>query len=305
MRNGVALIALVITVFMSFDAFARQDGAPARALGMSDAVRALGFGTAGLYFNPAAMSQAVQYAIDTGYGYRNWASRHNFHLSLVDSQTNPKLAGAMAYSYSRGKQDDSLTQTHDIRLALSSFVKGKNVFFAYGAGFRYMNVRVDNSKNSRLSLNKWAPTLDVGLLLGINDIFYLGATGTNLIAMPVAKTRVSTERGQAYAPRAVGFGAGLVYSIVHFGVDIDLDLQSKEKPTVSPMVGLELTLARAIALRAGFVWDRVGDLKTDQKRVSAGLGYVSKWVGVDVGYAHDVTHAKNWVIESSIRVFLP
>ena len=132
MRNGVALIALVITVFMSFDAFARQDGAPARALGMSDAVRALGFGTAGLYFNPAAMSQAVQYAIDTGYGYRKL--RHNFHLSLVDSQTNPKLA-AMAYSYSRGRQDDSLTQTHDIRLALSSFIKGKNVFLPMVPGF--------------------------------------------------------------------------------------------------------------------------------------------------------------------------
>jgi len=28
-------------------------------------------------------------------------------------------------------------------------------------------------------------------------------------------------------------------------------------------------------------------------------------VGVDVGYAHDVTDADNWVIESSVRVFLP
>ena len=67
----------------------------------------------------------------------------------------------------------------------------------------------------------------------------------------------------------------------------------------------ELTLAQAIAVRAGFAWDRVGTIVRDQKRISAGLGYVSKWVGVDVGYAHDVTRAENWVIESSIRVFLP
>ena len=79
MRNGVALIALLLTAFISFDAFARQDGAPARALGMSDAVRALDLVPLACT-STAAMSQAVQYAIDTGYGYRNWASRHNFHL---------------------------------------------------------------------------------------------------------------------------------------------------------------------------------------------------------------------------------
>ncbi len=303
-------VFMVVTAFLVMAAFAppaaaREDGAPARALGMGDAVRALGFGTAGLYFNPAAMSQGMQYAIDVGYGYRSWASRHNGHVSLVDSKTNPNVAGGVAYAYSRGTKGSVLTQTHDIRSGVSSAFRSKGIFFGYGGGFRYMKISAKDSKNSRNNLSKWAPTLDVGVLLGINNLFFIGVTGTNLIKMPVSKTTRSTDRGIPYAPRAVGIGVGVVYSILHFGVDVDIDLQSKEKATVSPMLGLELTLAQAIAVRAGFIWDRVGTIVEDQKRITAGLGYVSQYVGVDVGYAHDVAHGKNWVIESSIRVFLP
>lgn len=305
MRRSIAFLSFLVVVVAALPALAREDGAPARALGMSDAVRTLGFGTSGLYFNPAAMSQGMQYAIDAGYGYRNWASRHNFHVSLVDSKTNPHVAGGVAYSYSRGTRDGTLTQTHDIRSGVSSSFRSKSVFFAYGGGFRYMKISAKNSKNTRLNYDKWAPTLDVGVLLGVNDLFYIGVAGMNLIKMPVSKTLRTTEKGVPYAPRSVGVGVGIVYSILHFGVDVDIDLQSKDKATVSPMFGLELTLAQAIAVRAGFAWDRVGTIVRDQKRISAGLGYVSKWVGVDVGYAHDVTRAENWVIESSIRVFLP
>lgn len=305
MSRITAFAAFFLVVATALPATAREDGAPARALGMSDAVRALGFGTAGLYFNPAAMSQGMQYAIDLGYGYRAWAGRHNGHVSLVDSKTNPHVAGGIAYAYSRGKRGSVLTQTHDIRSGVSSSIRSKGIFFAYGGGFRYMKIEAKDSKNSRNNMDKWAPTLDVGVLLGVNDLFYIGVAGVNLIQMPVSKVSRSTDKGVPYAPRAVGIGLGIVYSILHFGVDVDIDLQSKDSATVSPLFGLELTLAKAIAVRAGFAWDRVGTIVQDQKRISAGLGYVSKYVGVDVGYAHDVTDADNWVIESSVRVFLP
>jgi opacity protein-like surface antigen len=288
-----------------FQADAREDGAPARALGMGDAVRALGFGTAGLYVNPACMSQGLQNAIDVGYGYRSWEGRHNGHASFVDSKTNPSVAGGAGYSYVRGKWDDALTQFHDLRFGVSSGYRSTSFSFYGGLGFRYINIKRKDYKSSRNDLDVWKPTMDLGILFGISDLIFIGVTAQNLIKMPVTPTGSSTKKGAPYAPRKVGIGVGLVYSILHFGVDVDIDLQSKSSATASPMAGLELTLAQSVAIRAGFQWDRVGDLKTDQKRITAGLGYISQYVGVDVGYGHDVSHSKNWVIESSIRVFLP
>lgn len=281
---------------------ARENGAPARALGMGDAVRALGMGTSGLYFNPAAMSQSMSYAIDLGYGYKAWTTGHNGHLSFVDSKTNPDVAGGAGYTYSHSFANGITTQTHDLRFAVSSQYRTKNIHLCYGGGFRYMNVHQD-SKTSAYNQNNWSPTMDLGVLLGFNDMFYIGVASQNIIKLQ----KLKGPTPQPIAPRSVGFGVGIVYSIVHFGVDVDLDLESlgDNTATASPLIGLELTLAEMIALRAGFVWDRVGTIDHTQMRISAGLGYVSKYVGVDVGYAHDVTHIAEWMIESSIRVFLP
>jgi hypothetical protein len=297
----VAALALATT-----PALARENGAPARALGMGDAVRALGMGTSGLYFNPAGMAQTMSYAIDLGYGYKSFANGHNGHLSFVDSKTNQELAGGAGYSYSYADKGGMNTQTHDLRFAVASQFRSKSIQFCYGGGFRYMKVEQDASGGIN-DLNKWAPSMDLGVLVGFNDLFYIGVAAQNIITMQKVKGGANLLVRRPIAPRSVGIGLGINYSILHFGVDVDLDLESKGTNTVtpSPMAGLELTLAQMIALRAGFVWDRVGTFDHTQMRISAGLGYVSKYVGVDVGYAHDVTHVSDWMIESSFRVFLP
>ncbi|MBP7126058.1 hypothetical protein KBD49_06810 [Myxococcota bacterium] len=299
------VLVLAILLAAALPARAREDGAPARALGMSDAVRSLGFGTAGLYFNPAAMSQVMSYSIDIGYGWRSWGGAHNAHLSFVDSKTNPDVAGGAGYTYAHRRKGDFTTQTHDLRFGVSSVVRGKGILFCYGGGFRYMKVE-RNGPGTTYDMNKWAPTLDLGVLLGVNDLIFIGISAQNILKMPVAKAPQAQDR-IFFGPRTVGIGVGLQYSILHWGVDVDIDLQSKgdNKATVSPMTGLEVVLAQTIALRVGFHWDRVSNLAHDQYRISGGLGYISRYVGVDVGYSHDVKHASDYVVESSIRVFLP
>ncbi len=295
------LVALAVA---AAPVLARENGAPARALGMGDAVRAMGMGTSGLYFNPAGMAQTMSYAIDLGYGYKAWTTGHNGHISFVDSKTNPDLAGGAGYTYTNANRDGIKTQLHDLRFAVASQYRSRNIQLCYGGGFRYMKVQQD-ATSSAYRQSRWAPTMDLGLLVGFNDLFYIGVAAQNIIKMPVLKARNAT--GLPVAPRSVGVGLGIQYSILHWGVDVDIDLQSKggNTATVSPMTGLELTLAQMIAVRAGFTWDRVGTLAHDQKRVTVGLGYVSKYVGIDVGYGIDVTHATEWLIESSVRVFLP
>jgi hypothetical protein len=305
MRAAGIVGFLVAASLASSPAGARENGAPARALGMGDAVRALGMGTSGLYFNPAGMAQVMSYAIDIGYGYKAWTAGHNAHLSFVDSKTNPDVAGGAAYTYSYSKTNGIKTQTHDLRFAVGSQLRRGNIQFCYGGGFRYMKVAQD-AVGSSFDFSKWAPTMDLGVLLGINDLLYIGVAAQNIISMPTAKGPRAQDRFR-FAPRSVGVGVGFAYSVLHLGVDMDVDLESKgkNKATISPMAGLEVTLAQTIALRVGYTWDRVGNLYHTQHRISAGLGYISKYVGVDVGYGHDVTHASDWLIESSIRVFLP
>jgi hypothetical protein len=301
---GIAGI-VVATVLASPVVPARENGAPARALGMADAVRAMSMGTSGLYFNPAGMAQVMSYAIDVGYGYKAWVAGHNIHLSFVDSKTNPDVAGGAGYTYSYANKNGIKTQTHDLRFAIGSQFRRGSIQFCYGGGFRYMKVQQDATGNN-YDLSKWAPTMDLGVLLGFNDLFYIGIASQNIISMPTAKGPKPQDRYR-FAPRSVGVGVGLSYSVLHLGVDMDIDLESKgkNKATISPMVGLEITLAQTIAIRAGYIFDRVGNLYHTQHRISAGLGYVSKYVGIDLGYSHDVTHVTDWMIESSIRVFLP
>lgn len=305
MSRRSRFLSVLAVLVLSAPALARDDGASVRAAGMGEAVSSLGMGTAGLYYNPASMSQGMQYAIDVGYGYRSWANGHNAHVALVDSKTNPDLAGGSSYTYFYGTRNGHNVQKHDIRLAVSSFYKGSSFQIAYGGGFRYLKISGDED-------DKFTG-FDLGLLFGISDLVWIGVSGNNLYwaKSPREQKKGGTillggdSQGIPYAPRSVTVGLGVVYSIMHLGVDVLMDLESKGPVTVMPKAGLELTLGQSFALRAGFFWDRVGDGTSDQKRITAGLGYVSEYVGVDVGYQHDVSHSSNWLIETSIRVFLP
>ena len=287
-RDRVTLALLAATVLILVpgrSALGREAGASARALGLADAVQGLGFGTAGLYFNPAAMSQIRQYAIDAGYGYDATRGTHNAHVSVVDSQTNPDVGGGLGYTYFRSNREGHSFQGHDVRASLSARFGLESVSLAFGAGFRYLKVSGDLTQD-KVS----APTLDLGALLGISDHFYLGVAGQNLITFSAT-----------HAPRLLGVGIGVSVSVVNIGGSAVVDFESKDHTIVSPSGGLEVVLANALALRSGFMWDRA----MDQKRVTGGLGYISQYVGVDVGYGHDVSDRTRWVIQSSLRVFLP
>jgi len=225
------------------------------------------------------------------------------------------VAGGSGYTYTYAKKNDIKTQIHDIRFAASSQYRTGSFLLCYGAGLRTFQLKQDGPTGIP-SLGDWMWDMDIGVLLGVSDLFYIGVSAMNVIgksrtdrSLRISKQSTATN---LFAPRTFATSIGFSYSILNVGLGMDIDLQSKgeNKATINgPLVGVELTLAQMIALRAGFAWDRVGTgvLRDghEQMRVSAGLGYVSKYVGVDVGYAHDVTHSSDWLIESSIRVFLP
>ncbi len=264
---------------------ARTPGATPRALGMGDAVRAVGLGTSGLYFNPACLSQIRQYAIDTGYGYQGDGKVHDFHVSVADSQTNPEVAAGFGYTYSQSNLTPTRFKGHDLRAAVSTAFGDEALRFGFGAGFRYLKVTGQKDPVTMASF-------DVGAVLSVQGLFHVGVSGQNLVT-----------RSAVHAPKTLGVGAALTVSDLTVAGEATLDFDSRDSTKASPGFGVEYVALGSLAIRAGFYWDRV--TVPDQKRVSGGLGYVSQYVGVDVGYAHDVQRAGNWMIESSVRVFLP
>jgi hypothetical protein len=91
--------ALVASALAAPPAAAREDGAPAAALGLADAVRSSATGAAGLYFNPAGMGLNHQYSFEAGYSFTKDQPGHAVGASAVDSKTNPALAMGMAYTF--------------------------------------------------------------------------------------------------------------------------------------------------------------------------------------------------------------
>jgi hypothetical protein len=264
-------------------ATARDYGAPARSMALGDAVWALGMGTAGLYVNPATMGQLTQYAIDAGYGFANWSGTHDFHSAFVDSQTNDMFPGGAGYTYFRSDRDGDSYEGHDVRAALAGRFSFTDVTLAIGVTVRYLNVSGD-----LVDVN--AATFDAGLLLGIVDHVYIGVTGNNLVSL-----------ASRFTTRAMGLGLGLVWAPVSITGGVSLDFESRDSVLASPAGGIEIMAGNMFAIRAGFTWERL----PDQKRVCGGLGFVSQYVGVDLGYTHDVTSKDNWGISASIRAFLP
>jgi len=276
-------------MFLVNEASAREDGASVRALGMGDAVQASGIGTSGLFFNPAGMALMMQYVIETGYSYTNSITGHVFNVSVVDSSTNPSMAAGFAYSYVNseipGGSSPIERNGHLFRGALATGFRDKTFSLYVGGGLKYLSL--DRGEAKGVS----AATFDAGAVVGVNDQFFIGVAGQNLV-----------DINKEEAPRLLSAGASFRYETLtgSFGAIIDFD--SDVETAAQYMFGLEFIAMDTIAVRAGFQMDRVGQ---DENRVTAGIGYISRYVGFDVGYMQDIKTAENYLIASAIKFFLP
>lgn len=281
--SGAGFLAMMAVLAFSTPALARDLGASTRALGMGDAVHSLGMGLTGLYFNPATLNQEARYEVSSGYGYTQAGRAHGVHVGILDSQTNEQLGGAVAYTYGWSRSNGRSLDIHDVRAALCTILGQESWHIAIGAGFRYLKMTDTN-------LSVSGPTMDGGILLALQNLLFLGVSGQNLI--PLSTTQ---------APRLLGIGLSTAPSIVRVGVDAVVDFESQDEVMVSPSAGVEVVIQNMLAVRTGFSWDR----SLDQKRLGAGIGYMHTIFGLDVAYAHDLSHLSDWQVQGTLRFFIP
>ncbi len=252
----------------------------ARAVGMGEALSALGVSTTALYLNPANMSLARVYHIESLAALSPEADRQTYGLAIVDSVLNAShIAGGLGGAWSTLDPDGIHRTWTDLRGAASLPI-GEHL--SLGAAVRWL--RVEQSATAGPFGSSPASggtpsspifsqlTFDAGATGSLGG-FRLAAVGHNL-----------TNPGTALAPTtgSVGFG----YSNEVFSLEADglLDFTTWGATRGRLMFGGELFVADHYALRVGWRYDGGMNLHTP----SIGFGYIDPRWSVEVGISHDL-----------------
>ena len=264
----------------------------ARAVGMGEALNALGVSTPALFMNPANLPLARVYHLEALAGYSPEAKRQTFGLAIVDSVLNAQhISGGLGGTWNEMDPDGLHRVWTDVRGALAAPLGD---YFSLGVTGRYLNVTQhtaagpfgpstasDGSANSAI-FNQ--VTFDVGATAILGD-FRIGAVGHNL-----------TNPGTALAPTLAGGGIGYGSQLFSIEVDGMGDFTTFGSTTGRIMGGAELFLSGHYALRGGWRYDTGTALNTP----SLGLGYIDKLWSAELSGRHDITsnHAETFGVLS-------
>jgi hypothetical protein len=253
----------------------------ARAMGMGDALNAIGVGTPALYMNPANMAMARVYHLEAFGAYSPEALRDTFGLSIVDSVINAQhIAGGIGGTWNEMDPDALHRIWTDVRAAVAMPL-GDSV--AIGVAGRYLHVdqhtgvgplgpsTASDGTSSGAVFNQL--TFDVGATVALGD-FRIGAVGHNL-------TNPSTSLAPTTAAMGLGFESGI------FAIEADglLDFTTFGYTTGRVMGGAEAFLGGRYALRLGWRYDTGTTLNSP----SLGVGYVGPQWSIELSGRRDLT----------------
>ena len=264
----------------------------ARAVGMGEALNALGVGTPAVFMNPANMPLARVYHLEAFGAYSPDSKRESFGLAIVDSVLNAgHISGGLGGTWNQMDSDGLNRVWTDVRAALAAPLGD---YFSLGATGRYLNVKQNTaagpfgpstaSDGSASSAIFNQVTFDVGATAVLGD-FRLGAVGHNL-----------TNPGTALAPTLAGGGIGYGSQLFSLEVDGMADFTTYGSTTGRIMGGAELFLSGHYAIRGGWRYDTGMALNTP----SLGLGYVERTWSAELGVRHDIipNHAETFGVLS-------
>jgi hypothetical protein len=269
------------------DADSLVDHLGARETGIGEAMRAGAVGALATRLNPAGLPLTNELVFDGGYGYRPSDSASLVSLAACDS-TNA-IPGCFYYNY---VGSDAMGEGH-LRAHTGGFTMAKmiNPKIILGSGVKYFDVEVDGmDKGSGVN---W----DVGATVRLTETLNLAAVGYNLWGAHADQF-----------PRAVGGGV-MMHPIPQVTASFDavwtLDNDADTK-TGRYGGGLEYFATAkqgqvGYPIRAG----AIHDVGLGGTYLTAGLGFATLKMGVDVGGRFQVAGGDDVAITASLRVFGP
>src|SRR5215510_14990333 len=91
-------VCVILLALLCRQSWAQDDVSSTRALGMADALRAAGVGSAGIHLNPSGLTLLHSYPVEGAFEFGGADSARNVDVSIADS-TNPFVAAGVYFDY--------------------------------------------------------------------------------------------------------------------------------------------------------------------------------------------------------------
>jgi hypothetical protein len=286
-----ALLSLVAAPRARGDDSALSEHLGPREIALGDAKRADATGASAIALNPAGLALNRELVFELGYNRESSAGTDSIGVSACDS-TVP-VPGCFYYRYYQSKPELGLTEL-DLRAHEAGFTAARafGSHIAVGTTTKWFDYETDLSGDR--SSSGWG--LDAGLVFLASQAIRLGVASYNLVA-----------KDSPHYPRGLGVGLALrpLGSLGLFADGVwNLDLPEGED-TGRYGGGAEYFLVTeggqtGYPFRAGVVRDTT----VDRTYVTAGLGFRSLSIGIDLAVRKDVDGSEALLV-GSIRVFAP
>lgn len=255
----------------------------ARGMAMGLGARASASGTNGVAYNPAGMSIGRHYHIESAVLYEPQAARFATGGALVDSHSGPVNMGThFRYVHGNGNNGHG---GYDGRVALG-LPLGEN--FAIGMTGRYMSFWQEGQEDVPAFAERI--TFDAAIRITPLPGFHIALLGNNLL-----------DVGSSLVPMQAGGSLSYTFeNVFTIAVDglADLSTWKDEGGNIIPQAlfggGAELFTGE-VPIRVGYIFD------TGRNRhyVTAGIGWMNREMGVDIGYRQQVTGPMDtWLLAS-------
>jgi hypothetical protein len=279
----IPVLAATLALLGATPAPAQQLPGTTRQLALSGATHAFANGTAAVASNPAGMSLVYQYMIEGNYQYWRGATEHQTTVSLVDSSTNHAFAIGGAYTFHRGQLGSSTgapASLHNALVAASTGFQAGAVGLYLGGEYKYLNAAVGTLHDATF-----------GALVSIQQMVNVGVVGHNLF---------SPRKG--LTPRALTTGVSVGQESFIVAFDTTFDFDTRPEMSMIYAVGAEYFIAGAASLRAGYRYDKPAG---GRHSLSAGVGYIYKFFGVEVGFEQNPKVGRDDRFVGSVVFFIP
>lgn len=261
----------------------------ARTLAMGLGARASAANTSAVAVNPAGLSIARQYQVESSAMYEPQASRVSVGGTVTDSFSGPVHAGAhFRYVHGNGYSEHG---GFDGRIALAVPI---GTALGLGLTGRYMSFWREGEPNVRGPFAEGF-TFDAALRVSPVPGLHIAALGHNLL-----------DVGSPLVPRQVG--GSLSYTIdtmvtLAFDGLAELGTYRYRNGNIRPegqFGGALEVFAEGVPIRAGYVYDT----GRGQHLLSGGLGYTSPEVGIELSIRQQVNGRQRTWLMSSFRYFV-
>lgn len=292
-RKGLVIaVALVwVSSTAAADANSMTDYFGPREVSIGESMRADATGSLATNLNPAGVGLTRSVVFEGSYGYRPGDSASVIAASACDS-TVP-IAGCFYYRYFgaeptlEGQPFDR--RVHEFGMAAARALSQR---FVVGINVRYF----DYETNFMEEKDSSGFAADAGFIMRVMDNIQVAGVGYNVLAKESAQY-------------PLGVGAGITMrpvSALALGLDGTWDLDTEAERIGRYGGGAEYFLQSAdrqsgYPIRAGAVYDNT----LESTYVTAGLGFTSIKMGLDVGARKQVDGGDELMIQAGLRVFGP